>query len=691
MRLPAITITREALSRFDEVIQKEWLVTNGLGSYASSTVLGINTRKYHGLLVAALHPPGDRTVCLAKLDEEAFIGNNVYPLGANEFHGRIFPQGYMFLKEFSVSPFPRYVYSVQDVEVRKTIFMPKEKNATAVVYRVLNGNDSEAKLRVFPLLTCRHFHSVVDRWRNPLDFSQTQSGSEVELAFNTPKTTIIASATEGEFREKTNWIERLYYREEGMRGESNTDDCFQPGYFEIPVPPRRKAEFAIVTAASDSSQKSREVLEAVGTTMYDVTALLEQELEHRNDSLVKFYGSRREVPVSDWLNWVLFAADAFIVKGASDDKSVIAGYFWFEPWGRDTFISLPGLMLATGRFEDARRIFLSFMRYCKLGLIPDFVQEQSGEPSYNTVDATLWYVNAVLQYLKYTGDFKFVQKQLWEGLKAIFDYHEKGTSFGIHLDGDGLLAHGPRLTWMDAESEGVAVTPRAGKAVEIQALWYNALRTMQLLANRFEEKSLAEKCAAIADEARKSFNQKFWNSETKCLFDVVEETGAEATLRPNQIIAVALDYSMLENDKSERIVDAVQRELLTAYGLRTLARSDPRYRGMYVGDRRSRDQAYHNGTVWAWLLGPFVTAFLKTKGYGDFNREYALKNFILPLFTQQIFQACLGTLNEIFDGDAPHAPRGCIAQAWSVAEPLRVYVEDCMRIRPKYEKEVLQP
>src|SRR3972149_188095 len=275
MRLPAITINQEAISRFDEVIQKEWLVTNGLGSYASSPVLGINTRKYHGLLVAALHPPGDRTVCLAKLDEEAFIGNNVYPLGANEFHGRIFPQGYMFLKEVSVSPFPRYVYSVQNVEVRKTIFMPKEKNATAVVYKVLNGNDSEAKLRVFPLLTCRHFHSVVDRWRNPLDFSQTQSGSEVELAFNTPKTTIIASATEGEFREKTNWIERLYYREEGMRGESNTDDCFQPGYFEIPVPPRRKAEFAIVTAASDSSQKSREVLEAVGTTMYDVTALLE--------------------------------------------------------------------------------------------------------------------------------------------------------------------------------------------------------------------------------------------------------------------------------------------------------------------------------------------------------------------------------------------------------------------------------
>jgi predicted glycogen debranching enzyme len=690
MRLPAINITQEALSRFDDVIQKEWLVTNGLGGYASSTVLGINTRKYHGLLVAALHPPGDRTVCLAKLDEEAVVGNNIYPLGANEFHGKIFPQGYMFLKEFSVSPFPRYVYSVQDVEVRKTIFMPKEKNATVAVYKVLNGNDFEAKIRIFPLLSCRHFHSVVDRWRDPLDFSQQQNGREIEVTFNTPKATIIARATEGEFREKTNWIDRLFYREEGVRGESSTDDCFQPGYFEIPVPPRREGEFAILTAASESGEKSKEVLDAVGTTMYDIEGLLERELEQHSDSLVKFYSLHREVPISDWLNWILLAADAFMIKGASDGKSVIAGYFWFETWGRDTFISLPGLMLATGRFEDARKILLDFMRHSKQGLIPNFVQDRSGEPSYNTVDATLWYVNAVLQYLKYTGDFKFVQKQLWENLKAIVDYHEKGTAFSIHLDSDGLLAHGPRLTWMDAEADGKAVTPRAGKAVEVQALWYNALRTVQLLANKFEEKSSAEKYSSMAGKARMSFNEKFWNSESNCLFDVVDVSSADASLRPNQTIAAALDFTMLDNDKSERIVDVVHRELLTPYGLRTLARSDPRYRGMYVGDRRSRDQAYHNGTVWAWLLGPFATAFLKAKGHADYRVEYALKNFILPLFTQQIFQAGLGTLSEIFDGDAPNAPRGCIAQAWSVAEPLRAYVEDAMRVRPKYEKEVLQ-
>jgi predicted glycogen debranching enzyme len=689
MRLPAINIAQEALSRFDEALQKEWLVTNGLGGYASSTVLGINTRKYHGLLVAALHPPGDRTVCLAKLDEEICVGSDTYALGANEFHGEVFPQGYRLLKDFSVAPFPRYTYSVQGVEVAKMIFMPRGKNAVAVVYKVLNGNGSDVKFKVFPLLTCRHFHSVVDRWRNPWDLSQQQNGAEVKMAFNVQKATIAARATEGAFIEKTNWIERLYYREEERRGESSTDDCYQPGYFEIQVSPERKAEFAIITATGGSDRESEENLEAVGTTLYDVESLLERELEQRRSSLANFYGSHKETPMSNWLSWILLATDAFIVKDAGDRRSVIAGYFWFEPWGRDTFISLPGLTLVTGRFEDARNILLDFMEHSRHGLIPNLVQDKSGEAAYNTVDATLWYINAVLQYLKYTGDFKFVQKQLWKSLKAIVDSHEKGTAFGIRVDSDGLLAHGPRLTWMDAEVDGTALTPREGKAVEVQALWYNALRTMQMLGNRFEEKSLAEKYAEMATRARTTFNEKFWNDEKNCLFDVVSSS-ADAALRPNQIIAAALDFTMLSSVKNERVVDAVHRELLTTCGLRTLARSDPRYRGTYAGDRGSRDQAYHNGSVWAWLLGPFTTAFLKAKGYGDHTLEYALESFILPLTTRQISQAGLGTISEVFDGDPPHTPRGCIAQAWSVSEPLRAYVEDVMLVRPKYEKEVLQ-
>jgi predicted glycogen debranching enzyme len=690
MKLPAINLTREALARFDDAIGKEWLVTNGLGGYAASTVLGVNTRKYHGLLVAALHPPGDRTVCLAKLDEDVLVGNNIYRLGANEFQDSIYPQGYRFLRELVVAPFPSYSYSVPDIEVKKTVFMPKGKNAVAVMYGVLNHAGAEIRLRVYPLLTCRHFHTVVDRERNPLSLSQHQNDEEVEVSFNAPKATVAVRSTTGEFNEKAEWIERLHYRMEASRGESSTDDCYQPGYFEVLVPHKREKDFAIVTAASENSQECHETLDAVGSTIYEVNAQLKSERSQRRNLPSEFYGSRSEAPASDWLNWLLLAADAFTVQGAGDRKAIMAGYYWFETWGRDTFVSLPGLLLATGRFEDAKKIFVDFMRHRKQGLIPNFVQDRSGELVYNTVDATLWYINAVLQFLKYTGDFEFVKQQLWEGLKEIVYSHGKGTVYSIDLDSDGLLTHGPQLTWMDAEVDGEPVTPRAGKAVEIQALWYNALKTMQLLANKFEEASLAKKYAEVTSEAQKSFNAKFWNSKGGCLFDVLEASGADASLRPNQIMAVALDFTMLNSEKSEKIVDVVQRELVTPYGLRTLAPSDSKYKARYAGDRQSRDNAYHNGTVWPWLLGPFVTAFLKVKGQGALWLEYALQNFLLPLFTQQISEAGLGTINEIFDGDEPHTPRGCVAQAWSVAEPLRAYVEDIRRIRPKYEKEVLQ-
>ncbi len=685
MKLPIIIIKKAAFGHFDEAIRSEWLVTNGLGGYSSSTILGLNTRKYHGLLVAALHPPGDRTVCLAKLDEEVLVGSNSWLLGANEFRDKIFPQGHAYLEEFGLQPFPRYVYQVQAVEIRKTIFMPKEKNAVAVKYRVLNHGGSEAKIRVYPLLTCRHFHSVIDRSNNPLNFSQNQNGGTVEFTFKNPEATVSVRSTISDFNEKPAWIERLYYCEEASRGESSTDDCYQPGYFEVVLPHKRDRTFAVVAVASKNSQECRETLDSIGSTIYDVNTQFADEVEARTNLLTKFYDSHNQVLASDLLDWILLAADAFVAKGVDNRKSLMAGYFWFETWGRDTFISLPGLLLATGRFEAARHILFDFICHNRHGLIPNFIQDRSGEPAYNTVDATLWYINAVLQYLKYTCDYEFVQQKLWKNLKTIIDSHQKGTAFGIHLDSDGLLAHGSQLTWMDAEVDGSPITPRAGKAVEIQALWYNALKTMQLLANKFDEMHLAERYAAISGQAQASFNEKFWNGENG-LFDVVEDSSVDASLRPNQIVAASLDFTMLDQDRAERVVDVVQRELVTPYGLRTLSRLDSRYRGMYMGDRHSRDEAYHNGTVWAWLLGPYVTACRKAQ----ISSDYELKNRVRILFTQQIVKAGLGTISEVFDGDQPHEPRGCIAQAWSVAEPLRAYLEDVLWVRPKYEREVLQ-
>lgn len=691
MKMPTIALNREMLSQFEESIQKEWLITNGLGGYASCTVLGINTRKYHGLLVAALHPPRDRRVFLEKLDEEVCIGGNVYPLGANEFQNRIFPQGYGFLREFSVSPFPKHVYVVQNVEVHRTVFMPFDRNAVVVLYKVLNKGSDDVKIRVIPLTNFRHFHLVTNKWKAVAELVQKCENKEVSISSSAPQSTLIVGAIGGQFFAEEKWVENVYYQEEAKRGESCLDDYYRAGFFEFDVKANRVESFAISAVADGEEAVARRMASEIPVTLYDMAGLFEREVARRENFLTGFYGVRVGLQASDWLSELVLATDAFIVRGATaEQRSVIAGYHWFESWGRDTFVSLPGLMLVTGRFEDARKVFLGFKKYCEHGLIPNFVEDPEGEPFYNSVDATLWFLNAVLQYLKYTSDFRFVQVQLWEMLKEIVENHVKGTVFDIRSDSDGLLSHGGRLTWMDAAADGQPVTPRKGKAVEVQALWYNALRIMELFANRFDGSGQAESYLKMAENARKSFVEEFWNKEMNCLFDVISESEKDHSLRPNQIVAAALDFSMLDSVRNESVVDVVQHELLTPYGLRTLSRNDSAYRGVYGGDRRSRDEAYHNGTVWPWLLGPFTTAFLKTKGYADFRRDYAMKTFLAPLLTKQVFEAGLGTLNEVFDGDPPYAPKGCIAQAWSVAEPLRAYVEDVMQVRPKYEKTVLQ-
>ncbi len=690
--LPSIRLNGEKLSRVEDSLIKEWIVTNGLGGYASSTVLGVNTRKYHGMLVAAFHPPRNRRVCITKLDEELKLGNSFYPLFANEFQNGIYPKGFQFLTEFSLSPFPKYVYNVQNVKVSKTVFMPHKRNAVVAVYEVLNVGDLDAEIHVFPKIACRHFHLVISRWQNPPRFVQKTQGRRVKINVEAPPSTVIMEVTDGTYHQSEKWIENVYFREEHSRGESCLEDWHQPGFFQFKVNGGTRGKFALTAVAGENEAIVEREADKMPTTIYDVENLYAVEIERREGYIKRFYEEHTGIDAKDWLNWVVHATDMFIVQALGKAwKSVIAGYHWFEEWGRDTFISLPGLMLVTGRFEDARQTFLTFNEYSADGLIPNLISDWDAQFVYNAVDATLWYVNAVLQYLKYTGDFTFVLKNLWENLKTMVENLVKGVYGKMRVDDDGLLLHGPQLTWMDTVVDGQPVTPRAGKAVEVQALWYNALKTLELLAKKFKETSPAEKFAHLAEKAKENFNAKFWNKDKNCLFDVLDENGCgDPSARPNQIIAVSLDFTMLDKAKSAKVVDFVRRELLTPYGLRTLAKGDSRYMGVYYGDRRSRDLAYHNGTVWPWLLGPFITAYLKTEGYGEYTREYAFKNFLLPLFTQQVFEAGLGVISEIFDGDPPHTPRGCIAQAWSIAEPLRAYVEDIMHIKPKHEWEVFQ-
>ncbi|MGD6808266.1 MAG: amylo-alpha-1,6-glucosidase [Candidatus Bathyarchaeia archaeon] len=687
--MPSIIFSQNELSNFDDSIHKEWLITNGLGSYASSTILGINTRKYHALLVAALRPPGERTVCLSKLDEDVEVNESNYRLGANDFRNGIYPQGYLFLKQFTVSPFPTYNYVTNSVELQKTVFLPFEKNAVIALYSVKNKAGSDCKVKIFPLISYRHYHYVIDRQSSPVEFDQQNTDKDLTLTFSNPSATIISQAINGKFNASPQWIDSVYYREEENRGESSIDEGYQPGTFEFVIPKRSKKEFAITTAVDTNPTETKQAIKALGSTVNDIKDLLHQAADHRLTYLSNFYDNSK-INVSDELNWILQAANDFIAKGLNEQQRfIIAGFQWFGSWGRDTFVSLPGLMLVTGRFSEARNVISDYAKYCRDGVIPNLIDDKTGEPMYNTVDGTLWFINSVLQYLKYTDDYDFIKSRLWETFTDIIENHKKGTINGIHVDNDGLLAHGPQLTWMDTVVNGEPYTPRAGKAVEVQALWYNTLRTVQFLAERFGHKKLAEDYYFMAETARKSFTEKFWNAQQNCLFDVISDGGPDYSVRPNQVIAGALDFNIIDKVRANQMVDFVQRELFTPAGLRTLPPNDSRYKGNYAGNREDRDRAYHSGSIWPWQTGPFTTAYLKAKGYSDVNRQYALYNFIRPLFSNKIRSGGLGTISELYDAENPYLSRGCIAQAWSVAEPLRAYVEDISLVRPKFERRVL--
>ena len=691
--MPKISIERDILSETDKAAKKEWILTNGLGGYASSTVLGINTRKYHGLLVASFNPPTDRRVLLAQFNEEVQVNGKTYHLGARELESGVqLSEANRFLRVFTLEPFPTYQYVVDEVQVEKTIFMPYGKNATITSYAVSNNSANKVFIRILPLVNSRHFHSVTNKDETNWRFLQEPSARSVTIQTSIPLSTLILSSSQGVYTPSQGKWAKTYYRTEASRGESCYDDNFQPGFFRIEVAPNETKEFSIIAVAGKSENEAREVLSFLRLDPESIRVLYKEELKRRRNLMQKFEKQHADVSMEGWLKWLVLATDSFIVNRESTMmRSVIAGYHWFEDWGRDSLISLPGITLVTGRFDDAKEILLTFKHYCHKGVIPNRFPDYAGEkPEYNTVDATLWYCNAVLQFLKYTGDFEFVRRELWSTLKSIVDYYVEGTLNNIHVDEDGLVMHGPQLTWMDVAIDGQPVTPRDGKAVEIQALWYNALKTMQLLATHFNQKGEAEKYLAMAEKAEKSFLEKFWNPNESCLHDVTQNEHTDSSIRPNQVIAASLDFTMLDPAKAEQMVETVRKRLWGRFGLRTLARSDPRYVGRYQGDRLQRDRAYHNGTVWAWLTGPFVTAFLKTKKYTQKWRSFAFENFLEPLFQEETFRAGLGTISEIFDGDLPHEPKGCVAQAWSVAEPLRAYVEDVALKRPPYEQRIFE-
>lgn len=657
-----LILGRDICGEFELAAEREWLVTNGLGGFASGTVGEVNTRRYHGLLMAALAPPAERTLLVAKVDVRLHYGGRTYALFTNEFaDGTIDPHGYRWLESFRLAHgLPVWRYSVADTLIEKRVLMQPGRNATHLNLSILRAGDS-LQLELIPLCTYRDYHSHGHGGWN-IDVAEIPDGFEVNAFAGAHSYRVTCKGAE--FHRDPAWYWNFRHCAESARGLDDTEDLFCPGRFVLRL---EEGQSTTVVMSADTAEA-----ESFATVRSQVRA-------GQNRLLGTLPGD-----APDWIRQLVLASDQFIVERHADGKAVgatvIAGYPWFGDWGRDTMIALPGLALVTRRYDVAASILRTFANHISNGMLPNRFPDRADGKSldYNTVDATLWYFNAIYQYLRHSDDHLFL-KELYPLLVDIVDWHRRGTRYGIKVDPqDGLLAAGEegiQLTWMDAKVGDWVVTPRIGKTVEVNALWYNALMIMAELAVKRGKKRQANEYRSAADLARSSFG-RFWNDRRGCLYDVIDgpegESDADgrrhdARLRPNQIFAVSLPFSPLAAARQKAVVDICAKTLLTSHGLRSLAESDVGYVPHYTGGPSQRDAAYHQGTAWGWLIGPFVDAHFRV-----YRERGKAMSFLEPM-GRHLAEACLGTISEIFDGEPPHKPRGCYAQAWSVAEVLRAW------------------
>jgi len=646
----AISFGREICGDLAAAEQREWLVTNGLGGYASGTVAGLLTRRYHGLLVAALAPPHGRRLLLTRLDETATYDGRAYALFSNRWSGgEVEPAGYRILESFRLEgTTPVWSYAFQDALLEKRIWMEPGANTTYVQYDLRRGT-APLTLSVKAIVNHRDHHgnTRAGNWQPEIEIMPggLRVGADLYLL---SAGAAVTTASE--------WYRGYWLSQEMYRGLDGLDDNLYAGQFEVVLSP---GDSWTLVPSTESDP------ELDGRSAYARRQAHEAQLVEQS--------GLEDAPVR--VRHLVLAADQFVVRRAvgddADGRSIIAGYPWFADWGRDTMIALPGLTLAAGRTELAATILRTYAAYLDQGMLPNRFPDRGETPEhgdYNTVDATLWYFEAIRAYHAAMGDLDLL-RELYSVLQEIVRWHLQGTRYGIYVDqADGLLYSGEdgvQLTWMDAKVGDWVVTPRSGKAVEINALWYNALRVMADLARLVDEP--ADRYEVLADKVQASFG-RFWNDALGYCYDVVDgPAGDDASLRPNQLLAVSLHHTPLGHAQQRAIVDMCARYLLTSHGLRSLAPGDPSYVGHYGGDQRQRDGAYHQGTVWAWLIGPFVSAHLRV--YGD--RALA-RSYLAPLF-DHLSGGCVGSISEVFDGDPPFTPRGAIAQAWSVAEVLRAW------------------
>jgi predicted glycogen debranching enzyme len=662
---PLVRFGREITGDLAAGLRREWLVTNGLGSYASGTVAGPATRRYHGLLVAALEPPVERTVLVAGTVEWLVDGERRIPLSTHEYgDGTIDPAGYRHLESFALDgALPVWRYAAGEVLVERRVWMPHGEQATWLTYRLVRGQ-RPVRVEVSPLVVDRSFHSLATA-REPRVTNGTDAGAGpiIAIRWRDDGPIVRLAATGGAVEPAAVWYRDFLHREERARGLDERSDAFVPGTCRLDLAPGILVGIRLEVVSSEDEGGS----DAMDPIDLDAAASLETAHARQADLIDRAAATDADPVVQQ----LVLAADQFLVERRPAGRTVIAGYHWFNDWGRDTMIALPGLTLATGRADEGAAILRSFAPFVRDGLLPNAFPDHAGDdPGYNTADASLWYPIAIGRHLAATGDRGLVD-ELLPTVRDIVDRHIAGTRFGIGVDpADGLLRAGQpgtQLTWMDARIDDRAFTPRVGKPVEINALWYNALRFLATWLADLGDPS-ATTYRALADRVRTSFATRFVDPDADHLVDVVDgPDGDEMQLRPNQIFAIALPHPLLKGPAARRVLDSTGRSLLTRLGLRSLSPNDPAYHGDYGGDRYRRDTAYHQGPVWTWLIGAYVDAYLRIHG------DVAGARSLLAPFEDHLYDAGLGSVSEILEGDPPHAPRGCVAQAWGVGEVLRAW------------------
>lgn len=664
--------TQKDWPTFKEGIKREWAVTNGIGGYAGSSMIGAHSRTHQGYLIASLHAPIERYLVFSKINETATVGTKTVSFETSQHRASgktVYTEGQKFLTSFIYDGSVHYTYETDNFSFEKHITLKRNANVCAVSYELAAG-DSDCTFTLTPLFNYReHSESSTPDTLRFETFTEDRTfylvpekNKDIAIRFQT---------SEGTFSKRENVYDIDMQLQIEVDLETDGLDChYCPVDLSIAVPANTTKKVSILCSIGDVNERPAPV------SATEAFSILEENARCHAELFAKA-GYR-----DSFANQLVLASDQFLTyRESTKMMTVLAGLPWFTDWGRDTMIAFTGLTLCTKRFKEAEEILLTFARYIRHGIVPNMFPDDNMPPLYNTVDASLWYFYAVYQYLNYNPAAEaetFVKEQIFLHLKEIVSAYEKGTDFSIYMEDDGLIHAGSgldQITWMDVRVGDWVATPRHGKPVEINALWYNALRIMESLCEKFDEDASAYRTRA--NQVKESFNAKFWDSANQCLFDVVDGDEPDDHIRPNQIYAVSLPFSLLPEEQEKAVVALVEKELFVGCGLRSLAPDHPDYHGIYCGALAKRDAAYHQGTAWGFLLGGFFSAYMKVNHHSSSTAENAV-HMLEPVRKHLSDSGCIGSISEIFDGDAPHNPRGCYAQAWSVGEVLRCYCEDIL-------------